>query len=118
MNDLLVGALDRTTADSVAQAQVLVVAHPMGVFAVVADQLVELLTQLRCARTQPLKLSDNLSDFACAQILRNAVGPSVCLFGAFAISEAGKLPCVLERMPEVEDFAADQEHRCPVPDPL
>ena len=53
-----------------------------------------------------------------AQILSEAVDPTLRSPGAFAIAEASKFPSVLQGMPEVEDFATPLKEAGAFPDPI
>src|ERR1035438_2136939 len=55
MHDLLMRALDGAAADPVSQPQIFVIAHAGGVCAVVTDQRIQSLPQLRRLWTQPFQ---------------------------------------------------------------
>jgi hypothetical protein len=118
MHDLLVGALDRTAANAVAEAQVLVVPHPRGMVGVVLDEGVQGRPTGVGSRMQSLQPRDDLPHAASLEVVCEATGPAVGLARALPKLEAGVGPRVLEGMPEVEDLTDVREERGPVPDPL
>ena len=92
MHDLFVGTLDHAAANPIPQAQVLVIAHAPGIVAVIADQRMQRLAQLRRLRPQPLQADNHLFHLARSQVFGNLVDPAVGLLRSFAIAQPGKRP--------------------------
>src|SRR5712691_11272567 len=76
MHDLFVSAFDGTTADPVAQSQVLVIVHARGIVAVIANEALQLFAHLRRLGPHALPSCDDLLYLASLQIfgdrMRNA----------------------------------------------
>src|ERR1700722_4493358 len=118
MDDLLVRALDGAAADAVASAQVLVVPHARRIVRVVADQAVELVLRLGGRGLDRAQARGDLFDLARAQVLGEASDPAGRHRRGLAKVDPGELPRVFDRMPKVEDLAADGEQLGAGPDPF
>src|SRR5579863_10699179 len=105
MHDLLVRAFPRAAADSVTQAQVLVIAHASRIFAVIADQRIQTLAPLWRLRPQTLQPRNHSLDLAVFEITGNLVHPLVGLARSFAVAQARELPGMLQSVPEIQNLA-------------
>src|SRR5450432_2413380 len=114
MHDLLMRALNSAAADPVSQPQILVIAHAGGVCAVVTDQRIQTLTQLRRLWAQTFEPCNDLLHLAGFEIDTDLADPLIGLLRAFAVTQTGKLPRVLHGVPEVEDLAAPDKPCGPV----
>jgi len=113
-----VGTFDSAAPDPVATSEVLVVAHALRVFRVVANQLFQLLFGLLRGRSEALEADDDLFDLASTQVFGDSMDPPISQLGFSTVLQTGKLPSVFDGMPEVEDLAASYEHPGAIPDPL
>src|ERR1035438_2735265 len=118
MHDLLMRALDGAAADPVSQPQIFVIAHAGGVCAVVTDQRIQSLPQLRRLWTQPFQPRYDLLHLAGFEIDTDLADPLIGLLRAFAVTHTGKLPGMFHCMPEIEDLATPDKPCGPVPDPF
>src|ERR1019366_7347376 len=64
MHHLLMGALHGATADTVAQTQIFIVVHAPGVLAVIGDEALQLLAQLRRLGPHALETRDDFLHLA------------------------------------------------------
>src|ERR1017187_9002626 len=118
MDNLLVSALHSAAADSIAQAQIFVIAHASGILTVVADQRLQALAQFRGFRPQALQSGDHVLHLAGPQVFGNLMNPAVGLCGILSEPQTGKGPGVFKSMPKIENLATTHKHRGSVPDPL
>src|ERR1017187_600092 len=118
MDNLLVSALHSAATDSIAQPQILVIAHAPGILTVVADERLQTLAQFRGFRPQAFQGGDHLLHLAGPQVFGNLMNPAVGLCGILSETQTGKGPSVFQGMPKIEDFATVHKHRGAVPDPF
>src|ERR1035438_8757115 len=117
MNHLFVGALHRAAADAITFPEVFVILHAAGIFAVVTNQPLQALAQLRAGWSQTLQSGNHLLHLAGAEIFGNPVNPTVGLRRTLSVPQLGKRPGVFQGVPEVQNLTAAQEPRSAVPDP-
>ena len=94
-----------TTADPIAQPQVLVIAHATGVFTVIMDQRIQARAQLRRLGTKAFQAGDDLLHLAGFEIDADLPDPLIGLRRAFAETQAGEVSGVFHGVPEIEDLA-------------
>src|ERR1035441_2263057 len=75
MDNLLVSALHSAATDSIAQPQILVIAHAPGILTVVADERLQTLAQFRGFRPQAFQGGDHLLHLAGPQVFGNLMNP-------------------------------------------
>src|ERR1039457_1615022 len=103
MHHLLMRALDRSAADPVSQTQVLVIAHPGCVFAVVTDQRIQALSQLWRLGTQAFQPHNDLLDLAGFEIDADLAAPLIGLVRSIAVAQAGRSPTNIPWNPSNQD---------------
>src|ERR1017187_4045487 len=75
MDNLLMSALHSAATDSIAQPQILVIAHAPGILTVVADERLQTLAQFRGFRPQAFQGGDHLLHLAGPQVFGNLMNP-------------------------------------------
>jgi hypothetical protein len=97
----VVSALHGSTADPITKPQILVIAHAAGILTVVADERLQAVPQLRRFGPQALQPSDDVLDFAGAEIVGDLVNPTVGLCRTLSVAETRKPPGMLARNEDV-----------------
>src|SRR5580658_9337906 len=111
-------AFHSAAANAISQPQILVIAHAGGILAVVADQRLQTLPRLRGVRPQTLQSFDDLINLTSPKLFGDIMHPAVGVCRTCPIAEAGKLPGMFQRMPEIQDFTTPHKHTRSIPDPL